>query len=260
MALAGRSCRTRDDRETIAFGGSLARAEATVVADGDDAPVPRLGQPRRGPAPPRRRRARRTRGRPLRPRARPCSCPTGWRWSRARPRAARDPPRRVLRRAVAGARRGAPPLRRALAQRNALLGRIRAGGASAATLDAWDRELAGAGVELAAIRAEAVERLAPALRRRRRGARPRARREVALPAAQRGRARPRRSRPSSPSAATPTSPAATPAGARTTTRSRSSSAARSLRRYGSQGQQRAALLALLFAERERCSTTAARCR
>ena len=33
MALAGRSCRTRDDRETIAFGESLARTEATV-ADG----------------------------------------------------------------------------------------------------------------------------------------------------------------------------------------------------------------------------------
>ena len=31
-ALAGRSCRTRDDRETIAFGQSLARSEA-VVAD-----------------------------------------------------------------------------------------------------------------------------------------------------------------------------------------------------------------------------------
>ena len=34
MALAGRSCRTRDDREAIAFGESLARVEAGV-ADGD---------------------------------------------------------------------------------------------------------------------------------------------------------------------------------------------------------------------------------
>ena len=34
MALAGRSCRTRDDREAIAFGESLARVEAEV-ADGD---------------------------------------------------------------------------------------------------------------------------------------------------------------------------------------------------------------------------------
>ena len=44
--------------------------------------------------------------------------------------------------ARAEAARGATA--QALAQRNALLGRIRAGGAPAATLDAWDRELAGA--------------------------------------------------------------------------------------------------------------------
>jgi len=31
MALAGRSCRTRDDRETIAFGKGLARSEAVVT-------------------------------------------------------------------------------------------------------------------------------------------------------------------------------------------------------------------------------------
>src|SRR4051812_9563042 len=33
-ALAGRSCRTRDDREAIAFGHSLARSEAVVADDG----------------------------------------------------------------------------------------------------------------------------------------------------------------------------------------------------------------------------------
>ncbi len=33
-ALAGRSCRTRDDRETIAFGQSLARSEAVVAGAG----------------------------------------------------------------------------------------------------------------------------------------------------------------------------------------------------------------------------------
>ena len=42
---------------------------------------------------------------------------------------------------------------RALAQRNALLGRIRAGAAHADSLDAWDAELADAGVELIAARA-----------------------------------------------------------------------------------------------------------
>ncbi|NLT05303.1 MAG: DNA replication and repair protein RecF [Solirubrobacterales bacterium] len=50
---------------------------------------------------------------------------------------------------------------RALAQRNALLGRIRAGGAGPATLDAWDAELARHGAELIANRREAVDALAP---------------------------------------------------------------------------------------------------
>jgi DNA replication and repair protein RecF len=49
---------------------------------------------------------------------------------------------------------------RVLAQRNALLGRIRSGRASTATLDAWDRELAGRGLELREHRAQAVALLA----------------------------------------------------------------------------------------------------
>ena len=39
FALAGRSCRTRDDREMIAFGESLARVEAVVADDGRAPPV-----------------------------------------------------------------------------------------------------------------------------------------------------------------------------------------------------------------------------
>jgi DNA replication and repair protein RecF len=48
---------------------------------------------------------------------------------------------------------------RVLAQRNALLGRIRAGRASHASLSTWDRELAGKALALRALRAEAVEML-----------------------------------------------------------------------------------------------------
>src|SRR4051794_26254427 len=48
---------------------------------------------------------------------------------------------------------------RALAQRNALLGRIKAGAAGSGGLDAWDAELARLGVALMADRAEAVEGL-----------------------------------------------------------------------------------------------------
>ena len=50
---------------------------------------------------------------------------------------------------------------RALAQRNALLGRIRAGASGPAALDAWDAELARHGVQLMADRREAVEGLRP---------------------------------------------------------------------------------------------------
>jgi DNA replication and repair protein RecF len=49
---------------------------------------------------------------------------------------------------------------RVLAQRNALLARIRAGAASDATLSTWDRELALVALELRAQRAAAVEKLA----------------------------------------------------------------------------------------------------
>src|SRR5437763_13687576 len=49
---------------------------------------------------------------------------------------------------------------RVLAQRNALLGRIRAGRASEATLAAWDQELARSALALCADRAEAVTLLA----------------------------------------------------------------------------------------------------
>ena len=93
---------------------------------------------------------------------------------------------------------------RALAQRNALLGRIRAGLASEDSLDAWDAELADAGIELTTDRERAVDLLAPGFRRRDRVARPRRRGDDRLPAAQR---RGRRGEPwwrSSPSAASPT--------------------------------------------------------
>jgi DNA replication and repair protein RecF len=50
---------------------------------------------------------------------------------------------------------------RVLAQRNALLARIRSGRASHATLSTWDRELAASALALRALRADAVALLAP---------------------------------------------------------------------------------------------------
>ena len=88
------------------------------------------------------------------------SCPTAWRWSRARRPcggrtwiascAALWPARAEARRRYG----------RALAQRNALLGRVRSGAAPVDSLVAWERELAALGVELIRSRREAVGLLA----------------------------------------------------------------------------------------------------
>ena len=108
-ALAGRSCRTRDDRETIAFGESLARVEAVVTGDGQRrrfmSSISRaegrrhlvdgaaLGADASGAAPA-------ARGLHARP---PLA-------GQGPARRAPHPSRRLLRRAVADPRRGAPAL------------------------------------------------------------------------------------------------------------------------------------------------------
>ena len=137
---------------------------------------------------------------------------------------------------------------RALAQRNALLGRIRAGIASPAALDAWDAELAAQGIRLMGDRAEAAaglvapfEELAEAL---------------GLPGRAELSYRPRSA------AGDAEALAAELAERRAADLERGFTAhgphrdelrlsldGAALRAYGSQGQQRAALLALLFAER-----------
>ena len=138
---------------------------------------------------------------------------------------------------------------RALGQRNALLGRIRAGSAGPDALDAWDAELARHGVALAADRLLACERLAEPFER--------LADELGLPEPVELRYRPR-------------SRAADPGGLANELAERRAAdlergftahgphrdevvlrhAGEALRAYGSQGQQRSALLALLFAERE----------
>ena len=138
---------------------------------------------------------------------------------------------------------------RALGQRNALLARIRSGGSSRATLATWDAELAGHGVRLMADRREATRLLGPrfaelsdmlgltgeaALEYRPRSA---AQDPAALPAelAERHDADLERG-------FTAHGPHRDDF--------RLTHAGRSLRQYGSQGQQRVGLLALLFAERD----------
>lgn len=247
MALAGRSCRTRDDREAIAFGHSLARAEARI-ATGDRSrrfifSISR-GEGRRHLVD----------GSPAGPEAatlRPAlavfmpdrlalvkGAPAGRRTHLDGFCAALWPGRDEVRRRYA----------RALAQRNALLGRIRAGVASTSTLDSWDAELAGAGIELAGNRAQAADRLATPFVE--------AAESLGLGFDASLAYRPRSD------ATDATQLAAELAERRDSDVARGYTGwgphhdelalelgDRSLRRYGSQGQQRTALLALLFAER-----------
>jgi DNA replication and repair protein RecF len=138
---------------------------------------------------------------------------------------------------------------RALAQRNALLARIRGGAATADSLGSWDAELARRGLELMSARAEAIELLAPRFASRAS--------DLGLPSAAELSYRPRSS------ASTADDLAAELAERREADLDRGFTAhgphrddfrlvhgGESLRSYGSQGQQRAALLALLFAERD----------
>jgi DNA replication and repair protein RecF len=138
---------------------------------------------------------------------------------------------------------------RALAQRNALLARIRAGAASPGSLDAWDLELAREGAAVIAARADAVAKLATWYP------------DLATALGLEGDPELRYA---------PRSDAADADGLAAELRERRASdvelgrtthgphldelqvtlGGRALRRYGSQGQQRAALLALLFCERE----------
>jgi DNA replication and repair protein RecF len=137
---------------------------------------------------------------------------------------------------------------RALAQRNALVARVRAGGAGPAALDAWDAEVARHGIRLMQDRTEAVEGLQPLFA----GLAAR----LGLPGAAELLYRPRSS------ATDAAELAAELAERRQADLERGFTAhgphrdelqlvlgGAALRAYGSQGQQRMALLALLFAER-----------
>jgi DNA replication and repair protein RecF len=247
MALAGRSCRTRDDRQAIAFGESLARSEATLASE---RPLHFMFSITRADG-----RRHLLDGVPLGPDA-----------------AARRPPLSVFMPDRLSLIKGAPAERRthldsfcvalwptraqqrrryarALAQRNALLGRIRAGLASPASLDAWDGELAAAAAELVATRRDALAQLTEPFAS--------AAEALGLAADATIAYRPRSE------ADDPATLEAELARHRDSDIARGYSGwgphldeiaieagGRALRRYGSQGQQRLALLALLFAERQ----------
>jgi DNA replication and repair protein RecF len=249
FALTGRSFRTSDRRDLIPFGGSLARAEATIVdADGLErrllASVSRSDGRRHlldgSPADP----ATLARNRP------PVAvfAPDRLSLVKGPPAerrahldgflAARWPARGELRKRFG----------QALAQRNALLSRLVAGYGSPDDLGVWDAGLAAAAAPLIAARAEAVAELAPPFAT--------AATELGLEGGAELVYAPRAA------GSVPELEAGLAERRDQEIRLGRSNwgphlddlklelNGRSLRKYGSQGQQRAALLALLFAERE----------
>jgi DNA replication and repair protein RecF len=245
VALAGRSCRTRSDREAIAFGEPMARVEVELGA-GEEATF--LWSLTRGGD-----RRHLCDGAPM-------SAETV---DRRPPLAVFLPERLTLIKGPPAERRAhvdgllaalwparADALRRygrALAQRNSLLGRVR-GGAPAESLEAWELELASAGLELMEARRDAADLLAPEFAA--------AAADLGLPGEASLGYAPRSA------ATTREELAAELAERRASDIERGYSQhgphldeleialdGRSVRRYASQGEQRASLLALLFAER-----------
>jgi DNA replication and repair protein RecF len=138
---------------------------------------------------------------------------------------------------------------KALAQRNSLLGRVRAGSASAAALGAWNHELARHGIDLMRHRADALALLAGHFTRRAG--------ELGLPAPATVVYRPRSKAAEAAELETELAerlPSDLERGFTTHGPHRDDfalrAAERDLRRYGSQGQQRLGLLSLLLSERE----------
>ncbi|HST68336.1 MAG TPA: DNA replication and repair protein RecF [Solirubrobacterales bacterium] len=248
FALTGRSFRTSDRRDLIPFGESLARAEATI-RDDDGLERTLLAA------------VSRTEGRRHLLDGNPADPAT---IARSRPPVAVFAPDRLTlvkgppaeRRAhldgfIAARWPARAELRKrygqAVAQRNALLSRLSAGYGSPADLRIWDAGLASAAAPLIEARAEAVAELAAAFTA--------ASAELGLEEAALEYA------PRAGGTADEIQQGLEERREQDIRMGRSSwgphldelklmAAGRSLRRFGSQGQQRASLLALLFAERE----------
>jgi DNA replication and repair protein RecF len=249
FALTGRSFRTSDRRDLIPFGASLARAEATV-RDGD-------GLERRLLASISRTEGRRhlLDGGPADPATLARSRPPVAVFAPDRLSLIKGPPseRRAHLDGFAAARWTArTELRKrygqALAQRNALLSRLAGGFGSPAQLDVWDAAVAESAAALVEARDEAVAELSAPFAT--------AAEELGLEGGASLEYAPRAA-----GSAADIRVGLEQRREQDIRLGRSSwgphldelkleAAGRSLRRYGSQGQQRAVLLALLFAERE----------
>jgi DNA replication and repair protein RecF len=249
FALTGRSFRGGDRRDLIPFGGSFARAEVTV-RDEDGIESRLLASVSRAEG-----RRHLLDGSPADPATLARRRPPVAVFSPDRLALVKGPPaerRAHIDRFLAARWPARGDLRRrfgqALAQRNALLARFAAGHGAAAELDVWDATLADAAWALIAARTEATAELREAFTAAAAELgldgegtveyAPRAEGDaeaIRVGLAERREADLRLGRSSwGPHL----------------DEIKLSTDGRSLRRYGSQGQQRAALLALLFAERE----------
>ncbi len=249
FACTGRSCRTANERECVRFGAGVLRLELEAEHEGDVHEITvgfQPGEPKQlkvdGATVDR---LTDSSSRPLVAVFLPdrlelvLGAPSLRRAHLDQMLAALWPARAATRRAYTAA----------LAQRNALLGAIRAGRAGRGSLPAWDLELARHGVALATDRAEAVELLAEPFTRHAAA--------LGLEGAPELRYRPR-------SQATSAEALAAELAERTDSDLERGftghgphrddlvfrRAGRELRAYGSRGQQRLGLLALLLAERE----------
>jgi DNA replication and repair protein RecF len=249
FSLAGRSFRTADRRDLIPFGSSFARAEATV-RDEDGLERHLLASVSRSEG-----RRHLLDGNPADPATIARSRPPVAVFAPDRLSLIKGPPgdRRAHLDGFLAARwpaRGELRKRfgQALAQRNALLARIAATGGDPGQLEAWDATLAEAAAALVAARGEAVAELS--------GPFAEAADELGLEGGATLVYAPRAA-----GSAEEIQAGLQERRGQDLQLGRSSwgphldelkveAGGRSLRRYGSQGQQRAALLALLFAERE----------
>jgi DNA replication and repair protein RecF len=254
FGCTGRSCRTSNEREVVRFGATVARVEVDLRDDEGAEHSLAVGF---SPGDSKRIQADGVSVERIDVRSRPLICV----FLPDRLELVKGPP--ALRRShidqvVAAAWPARASTRRAygqaLAQRNALLARVRHGQVSASSLPAWDAELARHALALRDDRAEAIDLLAPRFG------------QIAC-ALGLGDAGELRYRPRS-RAADPAELAAELAEHTATDLERGFTghgphrddlallrAGRELRAYGSQGEQRLGLLALLLAEREALAAT-----
>ena len=248
FACTGRSCRTSNEREVVRFGGGFTRLEATTADRFSEHSISvgfEPGQPKRlqvdGAT------VERLADSPARPLV-SVFLPDRLELVSGPPALRRGHLDQVVA-AVWPARRGTrAAYTAALAQRNALVARIRAGTAGRGSLPAWDAELARHGVALMGDRAELVDALSERFSEQARA--------LGLDGEPGIRYRPR-SRAANPDELADELAAHTDSdlerGFTTHGPHRDDLAFRradhELRSYGSRGQQRVALLALLLAER-----------